>query len=408
MDNVDHRVSHEPVDFAPMAASRLRLVASSAWCVAFVTWLASAGLTFDRLTLVFWVVTALVAFTLGTRPWWQAPLDWMPFIIFFLVYDYTRGVATSLGVPTHWELPARIDQMLGFGQVPTVWLQEHLAEPATRIPWWERLTGATYVSFFVVPIVLGAVLWLRSRADFASFMLRFTLISAIALTGYVLVPAAPPWAAARCTHAEVVTHPSNPRCMYDSTPEHRGHTVLKPLTSPREGFSPIVKRISPRGWYEIPGLRMTSGFLKTGIDASNRVAAIPSLHAATAMFISVFLWPRVRRRWRLLLGVYPVAMAFTLVWGGDHYVFDVLLGWLAVLVAMRLAGWIERRLGSRRIGERMSRPGGRGARKDVEESPDSVERRWWLTATHGDVRDSATEIKPPTALRGTGKGETVR
>ena len=57
---------------------------------------------------------------------------------------------------------------------------------------------------------------------------------------------------------------------------------------------------------------------------------------------------------------------------------------------------------------RMSRPGGRGTLTGVEESPDSVERRWWLTATHGDVRDSATEIKPPTAPRGTGKGETVR
>ena len=66
--------------------------------------------------------------------------------------------------------------------------------------------------------------------------------------------------------------------------------------------------------------------------------------------------------------------------------------------ARRAVGWRTR----------MSRPGGRGTLTGVEESPDSAERRWWLTATHGDVRDSATEIKPPTALRGTGKGETVR
>lgn len=61
----------------------------------------------------------------------------------------------------------------------------------------------------------------------------------------------------------------------------------------------------------------------------------------------------------------------------------------------------------------MSRPGGRGSHHReavrVEESPDSVERRWWLTATHGDVRDSATENKPPAAFNeGAGKGETVR
>ena len=349
-----------PVNFAAVPATRLRLVASSLWCVAFVTWLVFDGLTFDRTTLVFWVVTGLVAFTLGTRPWWQAPLDWTPFIAFFFAYDYTRGVASTLGMPTHWELPARIDRMLGFGQVPTVWLQEHLAEPSDRVPWWEFFTGVTYVSFFIIPLVLGGVLWLRSRADFAKYMARFGLISAIALMGYVLVPAAPPWAAARCTHAEVVDHPSNPACMYDSTPKHPGETILDPLTSPHEGFSPIVKRISARGWFEVPGLHMTSGFMKSGINASNRVAAIPSLHAAMSLFIAIFLWPRVRRRWRPLLAVYPMAMAFTLVYGGDHYVVDILLGWLVVVVALRLVGRIESRTESRRISERMSRPGGRG------------------------------------------------
>lgn len=46
----------------------------------------------------------------------------------------------------------------------------------------------------------------------------------------------------------------------------------------------------------------------------------------------------------------------------------------------------------------------------LEESPDSTEQRWWLTATHGDVRDSATENRPPAAhfRVSAGKGETVR
>jgi len=33
----------------------------------------------------------------------------------------------------------------------------------------------------------------------------------------------------------------------------------------------------------------------------------------------------------------------------------------------------------------------------TEEGPDSTKQRWWLTATHGDVRDSATENRPPAA-----------
>ena len=52
-----------------------------------------------------------------------------------------------------------------------------------------------------------------------------------------------------------------------------------------------------------------------------------ALHGAVALLVSVFLWPLVRRRWRPLLALYPLAMGFTLVLGGDHYVFDILLGW---------------------------------------------------------------------------------
>ncbi len=43
-----------------------------------------------------------------------------------------------------------------------------------------------------------------------------------------------------------------------------------------------------------------------------------------------------------------------------------------------------------------------------EESPGSTETRCWLTASEGDLRDSATESKPPEPVNGDGKGERVR
>ena len=52
----------------------------------------------------------------------------------------------------------------------------------------------------------------------------------------------------------------------------------------------------------------------------------------------------------------------------------------------------------------------RGARKGElrgEESPGSTEKRCRLTAGEGNLRESATENKPPERLR-EGKGETVR
>lgn len=325
-----------------MTSSSIRAAAPAAWVVAFVGWLVLGDFSVQRWTVVFWVVTGLVAFTVGRLPWWRAPLDWAPFIVFFVLYDYTRGAASMLGFPTHWELPARVDRLLGFGEVPTVWLQERLTAPYDAVPWWESIASVVYVSFFIVPIVLAGVLWMRSRPQFVRFMSRLMLVSAIALVGYVVVPAAPPWAAARCTHAEVVDHPRDPVCMADNYPSDRRDTVLRRI-HPENEFSPIVRRISTRGFREIPGMQLTGGFIKSGIDASNPVAAVPSLHGAVALLVSVFLWPLVRRRWRPLLALYPLAMGFTLVLGGDHYVFDILLGWGVVAVVVAALSWLERR-----------------------------------------------------------------
>ena len=46
-----------------------------------------------------------------------------------------------------------------------------------------------------------------------------------------------------------------------------------------------------------------------------------------------------------------------------------------------------------------------GSRARVEESPGSMDERWRLTAAGGDPRDSATEIKPPTAPGNRGYGQ---
>lgn len=318
------------------------MVAPAIWSVAFIAWIALGGLSFERFTVVFWVITALVAFTVGRRPWWRAPLDWAPFMVFFLVYDYSRGMASAVGFPTHWELPARIDRAMFGGQVPAVWLQERTAARYDAVPWWETISSIVYLSFFVVPFVLAAFFWMRSRTQFVRFMTRLMVISAIAVVGYVVVPSAPPWAAARCTHAEVVDHPASPACMDDNVPSARSDTVLRRI-HPENEFSPIVRRITTRGFFAIPGMHVTDGFIKTGIDASNPVAAVPSLHGAEAMLIAVFAWPLVRRRWRPLLALYPVAMGFTLVWGGDHYVFDILLGWGVVAAVMFGLSRLERR-----------------------------------------------------------------
>jgi membrane-associated phospholipid phosphatase len=47
--------------------------------------------------------------------------------------------------------------------------------------------------------------------------------------------------------------------------------------------------------------------------------------------------------WRAVLLAFPLAMGVALVYLGEHYVVDVLAGWVLVGLSFVLWGWIERR-----------------------------------------------------------------
>jgi membrane-associated phospholipid phosphatase len=50
------------------------------------------------------------------------------------------------------------------------------------------------------------------------------------------------------------------------------------------------------------------------------------------------------RPWvRPLLLLYPLAMGLTLMATGEHYFFDVALGWIYAGAVMAAWGWLERR-----------------------------------------------------------------
>src|SRR3954469_25336465 len=59
----------------------------------------------------------------------------------------------------------------------------------------------------------------------------------------------------------------------------------------------------------------------------NTVAAMPSLHAAYPFMLLLFFWSSAGRVVRVGLSLYTIAMAFTLVYGGEHFIADILAGW---------------------------------------------------------------------------------
>ena len=265
----------------------LRRVLSAGLLAVFLVSCAVTGLPTDRVVLLGWVLGALALQSVGRG--WRALVrllaDWLPLVALLMLYDLSRGMADQLGVPVHVTEPAAVDRWLGDGVLPTVWLQQHW-----HAQWWAAVASLVYSSHFVVTPLVLAVLWLRDRSRWVGYARLVLALSAAGLVTYVLYPAAPPWLAAR-----------------DGVIEH-------------------VDRISSSGW-AVLGLPKAGAMLHSGQGQVNPVAAVPSLHTAFAVLTCLVLLPLARHVWqRALLVGYAVLMPVVLVWSGEHYVVDTLLG----------------------------------------------------------------------------------
>ena len=338
-----------------------RRIAVATWAAIVVYRTVTTGFAFNRELLLLYICTGLLAASIGQgRRMLFVIRDWLPFALVLVAYDLSRGAATLIGRPTMWHWQVDADRWLFFGTVPTVWLQERLKLPYP--PWWEIVISTVYMSFFVLPYIVAAVLWLRDREEWKAFVRLFVGLSFTALLIYALLPAAPPWAAARCTAADVDGGPSGPGCMFGSARGVPDGGLLGAMTGTHDGANGWVERIVGRGWGKL-NLQTASALIDQGQASVNLVAAVPSLHAGLTAAIAAFLWTRVQRKWRPLLAAYVVVMAFTLVYTAEHYVVDILLGWLLAAVVMTVLHRFE----SRRRG-----PGQEQAENSAECRPSSV------------------------------------
>jgi len=285
----------------------LRAVALGAYGGALVFSVWSRGIPLEREQVLLWALAGVVAASVGAS--WptigRAVRDWMLLGVLFVAYDYSRGVAEELGMPLQIDLPIVIDRAMFPGDVPTVELQRRWG-PFTGERWWEAVISIVYVSHFIVPYAITAFWWLRDRLVWRQWLARFASLTVAGLLTYVLVPTMPPWLAARSGHL------------------------------------PPVERTAARGWSHL-GLESAERAIDKGQAAVNLVAALPSLHAAYPALIAAFFWTRVRPVWRPVLVAYALAMAFALVISGEHYVFDVLVGWAYVAVVCLVWARLERR-----------------------------------------------------------------
>ena len=331
--------------YDPMARHERRLtairrVAIWVWATAVVFRTVTEGVPFKPDLLLIYISTGLAAASIGRRNVWFVIRDLLPFLVVPLAYGVDRGLRDFVGLPTMWTFPVDADRWMFFGVIPTLWLQEHIkmAQP----PLWEVIIDTVYMSYFIVPYVLAAALWLRSRDECKAFGRRFAAISLSGYAIYLVLPAAPPWAAARCTEAEISSGPANPECMLRNPAEAADGGLLGALHSAQPGANDFVERISWRGWSTLH-LDAARSLVDLGQSNTNMVAAIPSLHAAITAMVAAFLWHLVSRKWRPVLAAYVVTMCFALVYSAEHYVIDLVLGFALAAAVMMVVGRIEAR-----------------------------------------------------------------
>lgn len=278
--------------------------------VGFMLWHWSTyGLPLERLQVFGWMLGGILILRLG-RSFRELGLlltDWLPLVILLAIYDLTRGLADTTGMPIQRESVIRIEEALFGSPVPPVRWQAQFLDVDGPAQWWEVATSLTYFSHFIASFALLAILWVKSHQDFRAFRRRFLLLTAIGLTGYILFPTVPPW-----------------------------------MASEADLIGPI-KRVGLRG-FQVFHWQTADVFLAYGSRFSNRVAAMPSLHGGWSMLIALFLTRYVPNWAKPLLFLYPALMLFTLVVGGEHYIFDVVMGFVCAIASALLMQWRERYL----------------------------------------------------------------
>lgn len=291
---------------------RNAIIGLGLYAVATVALFSFTGVLLARETVFLWLLVGLLTVSLtDVRGFARGVIfDWLPFYLILVGYDLLRGyVGNNPLFQPHFLPQIDADKFLFDGAVPTIWLQDRLYE-AGHLPWYDVFAWAVYLTHYFMIFIAAAYLWRVSRRRFLEFRAMVLTLSIAAFVTYALVPAAPPWMAND------------------------------------NGLIPPVARVTGSVWTEL-GVYPAAAIWDKGNSLYNPVAALPSLHAAFPMLLCLFFW-RNGTLARVLGVGYVLAMGWTLVYGAEHYVFDVLLGWVYAAFVYCAVRWVRAKAGERR------------------------------------------------------------
>jgi hypothetical protein len=210
----------------------------------------------------------------------------LPYGLVWLVFSLLRSLADETAIPLRTAEVTAIERGMFGGITPTIWLQEHLFTPGV-IHWYDYATTFVHWSYFFIPHVAAILIWRKSPGLYNRYLLTTMITLFVGLLVYFLSPAAPPWLTA------------------DAAPQT---DIFRVMVS-------VGRNINESLFDRTYGV----------LGDPNPVAAMPSLHMAITFML--FWFALHHSRWLAALAfLYSLAMAFSLVYTGEHYVIDILVG----------------------------------------------------------------------------------
>jgi hypothetical protein len=261
------------------------------------------GIPWKAFEDVGWAAAVLVAVGFREpRRLLRGSRDWAVFLGLVVLYGIGMDRADDVNGAVHYSA-ARIDEAM-FGASPVTWLQDRLWDGSPNL--LDYASFFVYMSHFWAVIVVATIMWRRSM--FWEFARPWCLLTAAGALTYLAYPAAPPW--------------------------YAGHV----------GEMAHVDRLTTIISYQLAGVRPGGNWdgIADGGFIGNPFGAVPSLHFAYPVLIAAVFWSH--RRLRPLLVTYPLAMGFALVYLGEHFVFDLIVGGAYAGAAVLLERAIRRGL----------------------------------------------------------------
>ena len=216
---------------------------------------------------------------------WTALAAYLVAIAFF---TQLRDAADETGIAVMSAYVLDWERWMFAGEVPAAWLQARMPGfgEGGAISWLAAFTHWTWF-FFPHAVVLAAYFLARRQTRRVAIIMAGTFYAGAAL--YLLVPTAPPWMAAE-------------------------QGLLAGVARELDSIGPIILGESFYAWaFE-------------AMAEPNPTAAMPSLHFA-ASFVVVMIGLVLRSRALTAIALlYSAALAFSLMYLGEHYAADILAG----------------------------------------------------------------------------------